>query len=36
MEKNQTKRVALVVEGVGGLAQVILDAFMRDEHPSAK
>ncbi len=33
MEKNQTKRVALVVEGVGGLAQVILDAFMRDEQP---
>jgi two-component system response regulator len=33
MEKNQTKRVALIVEGVGGLAQVILDAFMRDEQP---
>lgn len=35
MEKNQAKRVALVVEGVGGLARVILDALIRDEQPTA-
>lgn len=36
MEKNQAKRVALIVEGVGGLAQVILDTFIKDEQPACK
>ncbi len=31
MEKNQVKRIALVVEGITGLAQVILDALLNDE-----
>ena len=31
MEKNQVKRIALVVEGITGLAQVILDALLKDE-----
>ena len=31
MEKNQAKRIALVVEGITGLAQVILDALIKDE-----
>jgi two-component system, response regulator len=31
MKENQAKRIALVVEGIAGLAQVILDAFMKDE-----
>ena len=31
MEENQAKRVALVVEGIAGLAKTILDALMKDE-----
>jgi two-component system, response regulator len=29
--ENQAKRIALVVEGIAGLAQVILDALARDD-----
>jgi two-component system response regulator len=31
VEKNQVKRIALVVEGITGLAQVVLDALIKDE-----
>jgi two-component system response regulator len=31
MEKNQEKRIVLVVEGNAGLAQVILDSLLKDE-----
>ena len=31
MEKNQAKRIALVVEGNAGLTQVILDSLCKDE-----
>ncbi len=31
MEKNQGKRIVLVVEGNAGLAQVILDSLLKDE-----
>jgi CheY-like chemotaxis protein len=36
MDKSQAKKVALVVEGVGGHAQVVLDALMRDELSACK
>jgi hypothetical protein len=31
VQENQAKRIALVVEGNAGLAQVIFDALMKDE-----
>jgi two-component system, response regulator len=31
VEENQAKRIALVVEGIVGLAQVILDVLIKDE-----
>ena len=36
MEENQAKRIALVVEGIAGLAQVILDALINDEPAACK
>jgi CheY-like chemotaxis protein len=36
VEENQAKRIALVVEGIVGLAQVILDALIKDEPAACK
>jgi two-component system, response regulator len=36
VEENQAIRIALVVEGIAGLAQVILDALIKDEPAACK
>src|SRR4028118_542100 len=36
VEENQAKRIALVVEGIVGLAQVILDVLIKDEPAACK